>query len=221
MLYPLNDIYPAIQGEGCQAGLAMALVRLHGCPVGCPFCDTKETWDFVAADERATIPEVLGQNPLWARADPDAIAAEARRQGPALRWALVTGGEPANSPLGPLVDSLRARGLSPALETSGTALGHVGAGFAWVCVSPKPGMPGGLPLLDAAFEDADEIKQVVGRPADLEALDRLLDRLGPTKAQVCLQPVSLNPKATELCARTVEERGWRLSLQIHKFLGAR
>jgi 6-pyruvoyltetrahydropterin/6-carboxytetrahydropterin synthase len=41
--YVVNDIYTCIQGEGVQTGVAMVLLRLQGCAVGCPWCDTKET----------------------------------------------------------------------------------------------------------------------------------------------------------------------------------
>jgi 7-carboxy-7-deazaguanine synthase len=44
--------------------------------------------------------------------------------------------------------------------------------------------------------------------------------LKPT-VQICLQPVSLSRKATKLCIETVQARGWRLSIQTHKYIGAR
>lgn len=223
MMYACNDLYAAIQGEGCLSGTPMALVRLHGCPVGCPFCDTKETWHADPANRRDVPSDALGTNPLWFEAEAPDIARLARRLGgPAVRWALVTGGEPALRDLNPLVDALHAEGFKAAVETSGTALGHVGAGFDWVCVSPKIGMPGGLVVLPEALALADEIKYVVGKTADLETLAGLLAS-SPLKAgvEVCLQPLSLNPKATELCTRTAMERGWRLSLQTHRLLGLR
>src|SRR3990167_3293182 len=37
-LYPINNVYKCIQGEGCLTGMAMTLVRMHGCGVGCVFC---------------------------------------------------------------------------------------------------------------------------------------------------------------------------------------
>lgn len=39
-VYRVNDIYTTVQGEGCQTETAMVLLRLQGCGVGCPWCDT-------------------------------------------------------------------------------------------------------------------------------------------------------------------------------------
>lgn len=223
MMLKLNDLYASIQGEGCLTGVPMVLVRLQGCGVGCPWCDTKQTWAVAEANRRATLDEVLGDSPLWCEVDPDTLASQMRRRfqaGP--QWALVTGGEPAEQELFPLVRALHRYGYKAALETSGTALGHVGAGFDWVCVSPKLAMPGGKPLVRDAVLAAHEIKHVVGKPADIDTLDDLLTTLGPAlKAQVCLQPLSLAPKATDLCTAMAMQRGWRLSVQTHKLLDLR
>lgn len=221
-LYALNDAYLAIQGEGCHTGQAMALVRLHGCPVGCPFCDTKETWIAAEPFKVPSITEALGTNPRWCEVEPAAVAIYLRRTMPQIPWVLLTGGEPAMRPLGPLVSALHGSGYKVALETSGTALGHLDAGCDWVCVSPKYDMPGGLPVLDAALDSADELKFVVGKQADLGVVDACLSRLTPKPSRiVCLQPLSCQSKATELCIETVKARGWRLSLQIHKMIAER
>ncbi|MHB8748173.1 MAG: 7-carboxy-7-deazaguanine synthase QueE [Aggregatilineales bacterium] len=218
--YPVNDCYPAIQGEGAQTGVAMALLRLHGCAVGCPWCDTAETWAFDPLEEHATIEAALGANPRYAYADADTIAAYIHAHCPGPRWLLLTGGEPARYPLRPLVNALHGAGYKVALETSGTELGHIEAGCDWVCVSPKIDMPGGKKVLPEAVAVADEIKHVVGRPRDIEKLDELLEHVAlKPNATICLQPVSQNQKATALCIETVIARGWRLSVQMHKYIG--
>jgi 7-carboxy-7-deazaguanine synthase len=222
MTYAVNDLYAAIQGEGCLAGTAMVLVRLHGCGVGCPFCDTKETWRRDRARRVEGPSLALGTSPAWCEVGPIEIAAEARWHYPGPRWALVTGGEPAEQALGPLCAALHDAGFKVALETSGTAAGYRGAALDWFCLSPKLGMPGCRAVLPDALEAADEIKHVVGRAADVAALDELLQGVRLKEAcAICLQPMSLNERATELCTRTVLERGWRLSLQTHRLLGLR
>jgi 7-carboxy-7-deazaguanine synthase len=219
----LNDIYACIQGEGCLSGTPMALVRLQGCGVGCPFCDTKETWAAEPAHKVGSIAEALGTGPAWCEAHPDAVAAEARRvAGPNVRWALLTGGEPAEQQLVALATALIRRGFLVALETSGTAGGFLEAPLHWVCVSPKVDMPGNKRVLAAALAAADEIKMVIGKPADLDTLDALLAQATPKPGcQVCLQPASQSEKATRLCVETAMRRGWRVSLQLHKYLGVR
>jgi 7-carboxy-7-deazaguanine synthase len=218
--YPVNDCYPAIQGEGVQTGVAMALLRLHGCAVGCPWCDTAETWEFDPASEQTALNDVLGANSRYTYATAEHIAAFVRRRCPGPRWVLLTGGEPAQYPLAPLVEALHQAGYKVALETSGTELGHIGAGCDWVCVSPKIDMPGGKKVRIEAIAMADEIKHAVGRERDIEKLEELLSRatLKPN-VQICLQPISQSTRATELCLETVIARGWRLSVQLHKYLG--
>lgn len=219
MNYRINDVYTCVQGEGCQAGVAMVLVRLHGCSVGCPWCDTKETW---AADPLhcvTSITDALGANAKYAIVGPYTIARHVavHHAGPA--WVLLTGGEPADQPLAPLIEELHQVGYKVAVETSGTATGMIGAGADWVCVSPKIDMPGGRRVLAEAVVVADEIKMVVGKRADVERLDQLLAECPPKPcAQICLQPLSQNDKATALCIETVQARGWRLSVQLHKYL---
>ena len=220
MKYPVNDIYTCIQGEGVQSGVAMVLLRLHGCAVGCPWCDTKETWEFNRNLVQQNIADVLGANGCYTWSESQAIADYIKAEHPGPNWVLVTGGEPAQYDLRALVTALHANGYKVALETSGTENGHLGAPFDWVCVSPKMDMPGGKKVLDEVFPSADEIKQVVGKTADITQFDNLLNRvkLKPS-ATICLQPISQSQKATKLCIDTVQERGWRLSIQTHKYLG--
>lgn len=223
MLYPVNDIYGAIQGEGCNAGIPMVILRLHGCAVGCPWCDTKHTWEINPENERP-LSEALGTNPLYSLQTAEQITYYLCHQfQPMYRWVLVTGGEPSQYDLRPLAEALHQAGWKLALETSGTEAGHLGAGFDWVCISPKINMPGNKQIKREAFFEADEIKHVIGKETDIKALDDLLTRVQPfirnKDLQICLQPVSQSPKATQLCIETVQRRGnLRLSLQMHKFL---
>jgi 7-carboxy-7-deazaguanine synthase len=121
-----------------------------------------------------------------------------------------------------LVGALKAEGYRVAMETSGTETGQLDAGFEWVCVSTKLNMPGGKVVQPEALAGADEIKHVVGWQRDIDDLEALIAEY-PLKpnVQICLQPVSLSRKATQLCIETVPARGWQLSVQTHKYLGAR
>jgi 7-carboxy-7-deazaguanine synthase len=216
---PVNDIYASIQGEGVQAGTPMVILRLQGCKVGCPWCDTQETWGM--EEQVDSLEQALGKSPAYALLSTATIADYIEAHYPHHRWVLVTGGEPAAYGLRPLVAALHSLGYQVALETSGTALGLVGAAFDWVTVSPKIGMPGGLLVQATALARADEIKHVVGRQADIDRLDDLLATVQAHLKEdvtICLQPVSQSPKATELCLETIQRRGWRLSLQLHKYL---
>lgn len=217
--YPVNDLFYTLQGEGMQTGVPAVFLRLQGCDVGCPFCDTRETWAMNPDHEVATLEAACGEPLAYIWLSAEEIAGEISTRWPQADWVVVTGGEPAQYPLRALVDALNARGLKTAIETSGTEIGHVDAGFDWVTVSPKIDMPGGFQIQSEAMASADEIKHVVGRPRDVEQLDALL-AAHPTKkgAQVFLQPMSLNPRATQLAIDVVKQRGWRLSVQVHKYI---
>lgn len=218
--YPINNIYTCVQGEGAQTGVAMVLLRLHGCAVGCPWCDTKETWVFGWENERNAIEDVLGANGLYAWAESESIAEYIESNHPGPKWVLITGGEPSQYQLGALVEALKQKGYKTALETSGTEVGHMTAPIDWVCISPKIDMPGGKEFQPKVLIQAHEIKQVIGRQRDIDRLDQLLaeHEVNP-EIVISLQPVSLSDKATQLCIETVQARGWRLSLQTHKLVG--
>ena len=98
------------------------------------------------------------------------------------------------------------------------------AGFDRVTVSPKVGMPGGRHIQTAAILAADEVKWVVGKARDLEELVDFLAQHWPSDGtavlpHIAVQPLSQNPKATTLCVEAALSRGYRLSLQAHKFAG--
>lgn len=227
--FDLNDAYATIQGEGCLTGVPMIALRLHGCPVGCPFCDTKETWERSESLRRNfnDTEEWQGASPNFARAPARDIAWHAREiAGSEVNWIMLTGGEPAMQKLKPLIDALHDNGFAVALETSGTADGHIGAGCDWVCISPKINMPGRRAINPLALREASEIKFVIGKEADVEKMERFysdfIEHIAADRADAverCVQPMSQSPKATELCLKLARERGYRVSIQVHKYLG--
>jgi len=181
----VNTIYPAIQGEGCLTGTPMILVRLQGCDLRCPWCDTKEVW---SVDGGIELPVPV-------------IVEQVRQATTGHQWVLVTGGEPTMQRLGPLVDALHGTGYRVALESNGNF--GTDAAFDWVCISPKGKVDSNILCA------ADEVKYVVK--------DSIPDDV-PDGPVICLQPVSQDLEATALCIETVQERGWRLSIQLHKYL---
>jgi 7-carboxy-7-deazaguanine synthase len=99
----IAECFYSIQGEGVTAGLPAVFIRLQGCSVGCVWCDTKYSWD----------PE-MGQEVTLNGLILKASAFPCRR-------AVVTGGEPLESPLfAPLIAGLKAGGFTIEVETSGT-----------------------------------------------------------------------------------------------------
>ena len=50
-MYKINEMFETIQGEGVFTGVPAVFVRLQICPVGCSWCDTKQTWEALPEDE--------------------------------------------------------------------------------------------------------------------------------------------------------------------------
>lgn len=199
--YGIVRIYPTIQGEGGQTGIPMTIVRLQGCPVGCVFCDTPESWVLPNETEMKSSEEIV------------ATVLPTRQH-----WALITGGEPAWYDLSLLTEALRKRNIKTSLETSGVY--PITGAWDWITVSPKP--RGLLPFNDRVLLLATELKWLVGKQDDIAALERFLGTYGgPRRGQtrVSIQPISTSAKATQLCLDTlVRHPEWRLSLQTHKLL---
>jgi organic radical activating enzyme len=101
-----NPVFWTIQGEAHLRGFQMCFLRLAGCSVGCPNCDTDYDKHQLAAAE--------------------AIAWMVENETPAAttdRWVWITGGEPADIPkmkMRELLHALAKRQFRIALATSGS-----------------------------------------------------------------------------------------------------
>jgi 7-carboxy-7-deazaguanine synthase len=224
---PVNEIFTTIQGEATFTGTPAVFIRLQGCAVGCPWCDTKFTWEVDPANEVAgddVAAKTASGSASWARMTPSALLDRIRRSHP-VRHVVITGGEPCDQDLTDLTTVLIRHGLVVQIETSGTAPVRVHPD-AWVTLSPKIGMPGGKTVLDEALLRANEIKMPVGKADDVDVLRDLLMRLRALDPHstplVWLQPLSTSRKATALCAEEAYRSGsWRVSLQAHVLAGIR
>lgn len=217
----VNEIFESVQGEATFTGTPAVFVRLQGCAVGCPWCDTKHTWGLDQANEfgLATVLTKVEDSPLYARLSAEKLAQVI--QGYDAGHVVITGGEPCTYDLTELTELLSHMGRSVQVETSGTSPVRV-SGKAWVTLSPKLDMPGGLKVLSEAVGRADEIKMPVGRQRDVDRLLAFVDEhhIG-IERPVWLQPLSMSKKATALCVEAATLFGWRVSVQTHKLLGVR
>lgn len=216
----LNELFQTIQGEGVFTGVPAIFIRLQECPVGCSWCDTKQTWDATPTNETNT-QEIIGKqgdSPLWCKVSEKDLIDIYQQQGFTAKHIVITGGEPCIYDLTKLTQAFEAMGCQCQIETSGTSLVRC-SDNTWVTVSPKVGMGGKLPVLDQALLRANEIKHPVARERDIEQLDELLENAGvPESTVIALQPISQGKRATELCIDTCVSRNWRLSVQTHKYL---
>ncbi|WP_218354606.1 7-carboxy-7-deazaguanine synthase QueE [Alteromonas lipotrueiana] len=217
----INEVFETIQGEGIHTGVPSIFLRLQGCPVGCPWCDTKHTWSLddaflTTADKVVTKTK---ESEAFFNADEIAILTLFNNLKYTAKHVVITGGEPCMYDLTALTNFLHEHGYSTQIETSGTYEIRC-ADKTWVTVSPKVDMKAGMPVLTSALQRADEIKHPVAMQRHIDELDSLLSRLdAQRRPPVCLQPISQQQRATDLVIKTCIERNWRLSLQTHKYIG--
>lgn len=233
MRYPLAERFLAPQGEGLYTGTQMAFVRTVGCSVGqkvCTACDTDFDRMYPDLGGGAYEPEELLD---WMAP---------------CRHLCVTGGEPFDRDLRPLVRAAADRDVLCHVETSGTvrpafldppdsgpqpAPGwHALAGLSdrarwsrvklWVTVSPKPRW---LPEMVAL---ADEVKVIAGGLGDGPGWPTLDDALRWADAGklVYWQPRNHRNEVDrtaldEALAVVARHPQLRLSCQLHKFIRTR
>ncbi len=201
MKYPLptNPIFWTIQGEAHLRGLQMCFVRLAGCSVGCAMCDT----DY-RKQETASAEEIA------ARADE--VTPRTARD----RWVWITGGEPTDHDLRPLIEALREKRFSIALATSGhrpvippvdwlSVSPHDPAKWIQTCGNEVKLVPGlnGFAIDDfraAHLDDHTDFKYRYVQPLSIEK------REDPESLRLCLDFVKANPN-------------WSLSRQDHHYWG--
>lgn len=190
---PVVETFHSVQGEGIWTGTNAFFVRLAGCDVGCPWCDTKHSWNARRHPQRLT-------------AD---LITEARAVNPAI--VVITGGEPLMYDLSSLSNGLRAAGLRVHLETSGA---HSFSGnFDWVTFSPKRFKP----PHESIYPQVSELKIVVSEQSDLSWAEDHATKI-PTEAVKLLQPEWGTPDSYSLIFEYVlSHPEWQISLQTHKF----
>lgn len=202
--YQVSEIYRTIAGEGYWTGMPVTLLRLQGCNLRCHFCDTDYSLD-PKAGETMSLSQVVGE------------VSEMHRTGDII---LLTGGEPTIQPIGPLVQSLCSFGPVH-LETNGTMPVADSVFISWLTVSPKPTK---VPLDSDTLGRANELKWLVGGQVDVEALQTFLKSQGSSWRElinVSLQPVSLSEDATKIAYEACLKYGWRLSIQVHRYIGVK
>lgn len=203
--YPLAETFVSVQGEGVHMGRKAYFVRLFGCNVRCPWCDSKSAWN---------------GSPV-SRTGADEIALAASECSP--EFAVITGGEPCIHNLLPLLEKFAEAKVAVHLETSGTLeIRERGdARFSWVTVSPKLFCP----PLDSSLRRADELKFIVSDLSELESYARFADS-APNAKSVWLHPEWCGRKDRELLdglSAFVVSRGgrYRLGWQMHKCYNVR
>ena len=187
-----GPVFHTIQGEGALIGHPMIFIRMAGCSIGCPHCDTNYKWTAQKSIEE------LDQE----------VGAFIRPEHPR-PWVWITGGEPTDQDLGPLIDVLAWR-CQVAVATSGHRRIPQTWPIQWLSVSPHDPRAW-------VQRSGSEVKIIPGLNGftlgDFEAgalastfQHRFVSPLMPTTramAEECQRWILLHP-------------GWRLTTQAHK-----
>lgn len=194
-MYKVNEIFYSLQGEGRWMGRPAVFVRMSGCNLKCPFCDT----DFRGYSEMSA----------------DDILSRCLEEGGECRFIVLTGGEPSLQVDEQLIATLHQAGYYLSMETNGTHA--IPEGIDWVTCSPKVDFTeGGEPIV----KQVDELKLVFDGEHQisdhgiactfryLQPCDVGNDSRNYLILNECIKYIKAHPE-------------WQLSVQMHKIVGIR
>lgn len=210
----LHSIFPTIQGEGIFAGEPATFVRLAGCNLRCPACDTEYT-------DRAepTTPE-------WILSYVNTVTAPNK-------LVVITGGEPFRQNTDHLVTTLIEGGYRVQFETNGTLAptfdhGLWSSGKVFIVCSPKTGrIHKDLQPYISAYKyviEAEHVNLMDGLPTRVLGLRALPKRPHDGyKGPLYVQPMDSkdpieNDKNMKATISSAIQFGYTLCLQVHKII---
>lgn len=216
----VHSIFYTIQGEGPFTGFPAVFVRLAGCNLQCPSCDTDYT-SHRSHLQVSLIIEQIEHESRFANFKPLVV---------------ITGGEPFRQNIAPLVEKLLINDYKVQIETNGTLyvpdLPWGKDGLTIVC-SPKAGKIS--PLLAphiSAYKyvmRADSVDMDDGLPIlalDHTSKPRVARPFPGNSKPIYLQPMDpgANDKSgydenVKACIRSCMRHGYILQLQTHKIVG--
>lgn len=195
MNYSISEIFYSIHGEGLLQGTPMVFIRLAGCNLKCPFCDTKYAWE---KGKKKEVVEIIDEVKKFR-----------------YKKVCITGGEPYLQNLKFLVSALKKFNFWISVETNGTIWQEIEVD--WITVSPKVE---GKNYYKEGFnrkflEVANEFKYVITGEETFEFISRDI------KCPVVLQPVDNDSKIAEKIVKFLKrerKENFYLRLQLHKIL---
>lgn len=224
----VQKIFPTIQGEGPFTGQAATFIRLAGCNLQCPLCDT----DYTSNRRVLSVANICEEVQLCTN--------------DTTRLIVITGGEPFRQQLSPLLSALIENGYYIQIETNGTLTPAASCHYntlvqekrgVYVVCSPKAGN-----VKKAIWEVACCAKYVIDH---MHVASDLLPRLAlmhPAHPQVArpIKPIPIYVQPTDyskvplysqeekeyhyresqkVCIQGVLTRGYIYQQQLHKELG--
>jgi len=229
-MIPINEIFgPTIQGEGPHIGEPCAFIRLHGCPVHCPGCDTYFTWDGSEKPSKLTVDDVLEQ---------------VAKLVPKSNGIILSGGEPLlyhnKRWLLDLLEELNSTYAWVDLETSGYTtkkvavpeLLHFTSYFRHISLSPKvtPCLHGRqsyedlttwVPTIIRCHQKSTQVSvKLVARDAeDIEAVDKFVSDFLVPGVRVFVMPYGLTADEVTECGKYLvgvcSDKNYILTPRLH------
>ncbi len=195
---PLMEDFDSIQGEGFHQGKPAYFIRLAGCNINCTWCDVKESWE---AEDHDFL-------------DIEKIIAKLKLS--KAKIVIVTGGEPLIHNLEKLTKLIHSLGKKTHLETAGAD--EISGTWDWICVSPKRFKK----VNKDTIAKADELKVVISRENDFKFAEKHQEMCNDN-CKFYVQPEwDVNEEMMPAIINFIKTNpSWRLSLQIHKYLGVR
>lgn len=224
------SVFYTIQGEGPSAGTPAVFVRLAGCNLTCPNCDTDYTSCRELTEPITLFGRVYDASP---RISPISNSARGVRG-----LIVITGGEPFRQDVGPFVKLLLDRGFSIQIETNGTlpppgdllrfAEDDLELRLSAVCSPKTPKVCDEILSLISCYKYVLSVDSV--SPMDGLPLTALGCNTFPARphaefvGDVFVQPADegdpgKNERNRKAAVASCLRYGYRLSLQTHKLLG--
>jgi organic radical activating enzyme len=213
----IHSIFPTIQGEGPFVGQPAIFIRMAGCNLQCPLCDT----EYTAGRQRLSVASIF-----------DAVQEHIRSFAPLI---VITGGEPFRQRnLHALVRFFLFKGFRVQIETNGTHYNErmplLDSDLTIVC-SPKTGKIASKLVQHIGYykyiiKDGD-VDHIDGLP--VHALDHTVSGKvarppqGIFRDRVYVQPCDTqdaesNAKSLQAAIKSCRDFGYTLCLQTHKII---
>jgi 7-carboxy-7-deazaguanine synthase len=204
----INEIFWSFQGEGLRVGVSSVFLRLAGCSVQCPYCDTKDSWESDAGAS-VSIEEILSEIEKYKKQYPQSQV-------------VITGGEPLEQDLSEITAALKKKNYFLSIETNGIHSQDIP--IDWWTVSPKDVTD--YFIHQELLNKTNEIKLVVNKNLTMDVIKRTRS-LVPVSVPIFLQPEA-NDKdryinTFSLFRQCQEENleNTRAGIQLHKVYNVR
>lgn len=195
----INEIFYSLQGEGHYAGTPAVFIRLSGCNLNCPFCDTE--W---RTGEEMTDNEIVQR---------------VKKIGGKCRKVVLTGGEPTMQDVHHLIALLHQNNYWIAMETNGSFRDANDFKVDFITLSPKDAFCARGKLKTTR---ATEVKVVMNDTITEEYINFIYNN---TQAMFYyIQPCDMyDTEQNEILVKRAidfvkKHPDWRLSLQTQKIL---